>query len=112
MVEVATPSPLCSPDIAPFIRVQVCYATPTGQFLRELHVPQGATVEMAIVGSGLLAQAPEIDLLVCQVGIYNKLKRLDTLLREHDRVEIYRPLLADPKESRRFRAEKKNAGKR
>ncbi|HYD81421.1 MAG TPA: RnfH family protein [Paucimonas sp.] len=93
------------------LHVQVCYARPEAQFLRDLIVPAGTTLGQAIVQSGLLQARPEIDLQACRVGIYGKLKELDTVLREHDRVEIYRPLIADPKEARRKRAEKK-AGKK
>ncbi|HYD95737.1 MAG TPA: RnfH family protein [Noviherbaspirillum sp.] len=93
------------------IRVQVCYARPDRQVLRELTVAEGATVEAAIRASGLLQEAPEIDLARNRVGIYGKLKALDTVLRAHDRVEIYRPLVADPKESRRARAAKKEEQK-
>jgi putative ubiquitin-RnfH superfamily antitoxin RatB of RatAB toxin-antitoxin module len=90
------------------IRIQVCFATPDLPILRDLVVPSGTTVEDAIRQSGVLHDAPEIDLAVCRVGIYGKLKTLDTALRDRDRIEIYRPLIADPKESRRKRAEKKD----
>jgi putative ubiquitin-RnfH superfamily antitoxin RatB of RatAB toxin-antitoxin module len=90
------------------LQVQVCYAKPGIEILRNLIVPAGATLHDAIRQSGVLQDAPEIDLTVCRVGIYGKLKSLDTTLRDHDRVEIYRPLVADPKESRRTRAEKKD----
>lgn len=86
------------------IRIQVCYARPDQQFLLELKVPDGTTMQSALEQSGLLARAPEIDLQRCKVGIHGKAKPLDTILRENDRVEIYRPLIADPKESRRRRA--------
>jgi uncharacterized protein len=86
------------------IRVQVCYARPDRQFLLELNVPDGTTLQAAVERSGLLGQASEIDLDKCKVGIHGKAKPLDTVLRENDRVEIYRPLIADPKESRRRRA--------
>lgn len=89
------------------IRVQVCFAKPDMQILRDLTVPQGTTIEQALHRSGMLRDAPEINLTVCRVGIYGKLKAPDTVLRDCDRVEIYRPLIADPKESRRKRAEKK-----
>lgn len=89
------------------IRVQVCFAKPDMQILRDLTVPQGTTIEQALRRSGMLRDAPEIDLTVCRVGIYGKLKAPDTVLRDRDRIEIYRPLIADPKESRRKRAEKK-----
>jgi putative ubiquitin-RnfH superfamily antitoxin RatB of RatAB toxin-antitoxin module len=92
----------------PDIRVQVCYAKPDQQILRDLLVPQGTTVEDAIRRSGVLGDAPETDLTACRIGIYGKLKTLDTALRDQDRVEIYRSLIADPKESRRKRAEKKD----
>ena len=91
------------------IRVQVCYARPGESWLREVAVPAGATLQAAIERSGLLGDAPEIDLAACRIGVYGKLKPLDMVLREHDRIEIYRPLVADPKESRRKRAQKKDA---
>lgn len=91
------------------IRVQVCYACPNRSLLREVVLPPGATLQSAIERSGLLHDVPEIDLTACRVGVFGKLKPLDAVLREHDRVEIYRPLVADPKESRRKRARKKDA---
>ena len=86
------------------IAVQVCYALPDAAFLRALSLPEGSTVRQAIEHSGLLQRYPEIDLGVNMVGIYGKKKTLDTVLRPQDRVEIYRPLQADPKEARRRRA--------
>jgi putative ubiquitin-RnfH superfamily antitoxin RatB of RatAB toxin-antitoxin module len=91
------------------LRVTLCYATPTREILRELALAPGATIGQAIAASGLLAELPEIDLATCPVGIYGKKKPLDTVLREHDRIELYRPLVADPKDSRRRRAVKKAA---
>ena len=95
--------------MAELIHVQVCYATPARDYLRELTVERGMTIAQAIEQSGILADIPGIDLTVQPVGIYAKKKPLDTVLREHDRIEIYRPLIADPKETRRKRAEKKAA---
>lgn len=89
------------------LHVQVCYVRPGFSFLRDLTVPEGATLQAAIECSGLPEAAPEIDLTANRVGIFGKLKTLDTVLREKDRVEVYRPLIADPKESRRKRAMKK-----
>jgi putative ubiquitin-RnfH superfamily antitoxin RatB of RatAB toxin-antitoxin module len=90
------------PVVAGSVRVQVCYALPDRQFLREVTLVAGSTIGQAIVASGVLqAEALELDTL--QVGIYAKKKALDTVLREHDRVELYRPLLADPKHARRRR---------
>jgi putative ubiquitin-RnfH superfamily antitoxin RatB of RatAB toxin-antitoxin module len=86
------------------LHVQVCYAKPDVQILRELSVRRGTTLQDAIRQSGVLDDAPEIDLAVCRVGIHGRLRTLDTILRDCDRIEIYRPLLADPKESRRKRA--------
>lgn len=90
------------------IWVQVCYARPDAQLLRELNVCAGATVQAAIEQSGLLQEATEIDLKIFRVGVHGKLKSLDSAVREHDRIEIYRPLIADPKESRRRRAGGRN----
>lgn len=89
------------------ISVQVCYARPDLQVLREVNVAPGTTIRVAIEQSGLLQEVPGIDLATCRVGVFGKLKELDSVVRERDRVEIYRPLIADPKESRRKRAEKK-----
>lgn len=93
------------------IGVEVCYARPGRVFLKTLRVPAGTVLKTAIEQSGVLDGAPEIDLDKCRVGIHGKLKPLDTVLREHDRVEIYRPLIADPMEARRRRAAHKEARK-
>lgn len=89
-----------------FIRVQVCYLRPGLKILEELVVPEGTILRQAILLSSILKKAPEIDLSVSRVGVYGRHKTPETVLRHHDRVEIYRPLIADPKESRRKRAEK------
>ncbi|MFS2139850.1 RnfH family protein [Duganella sp. Dugasp56] len=86
--------------------IEVCYASDAVQFLRALRVPAGTTIEQAIAISGVLQEVPEVDLSIMQVGIYAKKKTLDTVLREHDRVEIYRPLIADPKNARRRKVSK------
>jgi putative ubiquitin-RnfH superfamily antitoxin RatB of RatAB toxin-antitoxin module len=93
-----------TPD--PVLNIEVCYASEALQFLRALQVAPGTTLEQAIHLSGVLQAAPEIDLASMAVGIYAKKKTLDTVLREHDRVEIYRPLIADPKHARRRRVVK------
>lgn len=90
------------------LRVQVCYATASGEVLRELEVEEGTTIGQAIGMSGLLVEVPAIDLASQPVGLHGKKRPLETVLREHDRIEIYRPLVADPKESRRRRADKKH----
>jgi putative ubiquitin-RnfH superfamily antitoxin RatB of RatAB toxin-antitoxin module len=89
--------------------VIVAWAVPQHALLRPVQVPPGTTIAQAIAASGILQDVPEIDLAVYPVGIYGKKKLLDTVLRPLDRIEIYRPLLADPKESRRRRAAHKSA---
>ena len=89
------------------VRITVCYATAHEEFLRPMTVAPGATIGQAIEMSGVLEAYPDINLATQPVGIYAKKKTLDTVLREHDRIEIYRPLVADPKDSRRKRAAKK-----
>ena len=92
------------------IHVQVCYAKPESQILMDLVVKVGTTIEQAVLQSGILEHAPDISLSQNKVGIFGKIKPLDTLLREHDRVEIYRPLAIDPKEARRLRARRQASG--
>lgn len=87
--------------------IEVAYARPDAQVILSVDVDEGATVNEAIVMSGVLEQFPEIDLDKNKVGIFGKLTKLDEKLREKDRVEIYRPLVADPKASRKKRAAKK-----
>lgn len=89
------------------VQVTVCYATAREEFLRPMTVAPGTTMGQAIEMSGVLEAYPDINLATQPVGIYAKKKTLDTVLRERDRIEIYRPLVADPKDSRRKRAAKK-----
>lgn len=89
------------------IAVQVCHAAaPERIVLVDVQVAAGTTVQEAIRRSGLLDQADAPDLASCRVGIWNKLKTLETVLKDRDRVEIYRPLVADPMDARRRRAAK------
>lgn len=88
------------------IRIEVVYALPEKQYLRPVKVVAGSTVEQAIIASGLLELRQDIDLTKNKVGIYSRAVKLHDVLEEGDRVEIYRPLLADPKELRRQRAER------
>jgi putative ubiquitin-RnfH superfamily antitoxin RatB of RatAB toxin-antitoxin module len=87
------------------IYVELVYALPAEQILLKSEVPKGTTIAEAVKLSGILAKFPEIDLGKNKFGIFGKLSKADTVLREKDRVEIYRPLIADPKEIRRKRAE-------
>ncbi len=87
------------------IPVELAYALPDQQILLSLDVEPGTTVGELIEQSGILEQFPDIDVgKTNKVGIFGKLTKLNTVLREKDRVEIYRPLIADPKEVRRRRA--------
>lgn len=86
------------------IKVEVAYAKPDVQVLIPLTVEEGTTVRQAIELSGVLSRFPEIDLAKSKLGIFSKLAKADTVLRDKDRVEIYRPLIADPKEVRKQRA--------
>lgn len=85
--------------------VEVAYARPDQQLIIPVKLVEGMTAEMAIKQSGILEKFPEIDLSVNKIGLFGKLNSLETVLRHLDRVEIYRPLIADPKEIRRQRAE-------
>ena len=86
------------------ISVEVVYARMEHQIVVCVNVPVGSTVQQAIEASGLLQTFPGIDLNVNRVGVFSRLVGLDTVLQADDRVEIYRPLQVDPKESRRRRA--------
>lgn len=94
------------------IDIEVVYALPHEQALLQVRVPQGCTVADAVKASGILEKYPEIDLSRNKLGIFAKLTKPDAILREKDRIEIYRPLIADPKEIRRQRAEEGKAMKK
>ncbi|SDX00638.1 RnfH family protein [Nitrosomonas communis] len=85
------------------IEVEVAYALPHRQFLKRFYVPSGTTIEQAITLSGIQDIFTEIDLEKQKIGIFSKLTKRGTILQDGDRVEIYRPLLLDPKENRRKR---------
>jgi hypothetical protein len=84
--------------------VEVVYALPERQVIVALDVPADASIADVIAQSGLLEQFPEIDLGKNKVGVFGKLAKLTDTLYAGDRVEIYRPLIADPKEVRKKRA--------
>lgn len=86
------------------IRVQITYALPERQDIVTVELPAGATAQQAVEASGLLQKYPDIDLAKNKLGVFAKLVKADQALRDRDRVEIYRPLIADPKEVRRQRA--------
>ncbi|SMN13907.1 UPF0125 protein yfjF [Bathymodiolus heckerae thiotrophic gill symbiont] len=84
--------------------VEVAYALPNKQTLLSFEVDNGTTLQQAIEISGILDTYPQIDLNKDKTGIFGKIAKLDAKLREKDRVEIYRPLIADPKKVRKERA--------
>jgi putative ubiquitin-RnfH superfamily antitoxin RatB of RatAB toxin-antitoxin module len=84
--------------------VEVVYALPGREDAVSLKVPAGATALDALRASGLLERHPEIDLARQKIGIYGKLVSAQSPLRDGDRVEVYRPLVVEPKEARRRRA--------
>ncbi|EXJ16112.1 RnfH family protein [Imhoffiella purpurea] len=87
-----------------YLQVSVAFVGADEQFLRNLEVPAGTSVEETIAQSGVLARFPEIDLAVNKVGIFGKLAKLNQVPQDGDRIEIYRPLIADPKAARKQRA--------
>ena len=88
------------------INIEVAYALPTKQTIVDIAIKEGTTVEDAIKASNILEQFPDIDLNSTKVGIWSRVVKLRDTLIDGDRIEIYRPLIADPKEIRKRRAEK------
>lgn len=86
------------------INVEVAYAEPDKQLILPVNIDVGTTVGGAIVQSGMMMKFPDLDIENSKVGIFGKATKMNTVLRDGDRVEIYRPLIADPKEVRRKRA--------
>lgn len=89
--------------------VDIVYALAEDPYLVTIKVPSGCDVEQAILLSGLLTRFPEIDLLTAPIGIFSQRVELSRPLRALDRVEIYCPLLIDPKQARQLRVERKKA---
>lgn len=88
------------------ISVEVAYATPDRQLIASLTLPTDSTAEQAISASDMLQQFPEIDLSRQKIGIFGQVCKLDKLLTDGDRVEIYRPLQQNPMDARRGRLQK------
>lgn len=84
---------------------EVAYGRMDEQALLTVESDSALTAQQVIERSGILARFPEIDLAENKIGIFGKAAKLDTLLVDRDRVEIYRPLIADPKQARKKRAE-------
>lgn len=94
------------------ITVEVAYATPEEQVILRIDTAPRVTLRQAIEKSGILTRFPDIDLAVNKVGVFGKAKSIDAVLTAGDRVEIYRPLIADPKEARKRRAAQGKAMKK
>ena len=92
--------------MAEHITVEVAYALPTQQSLLTVTVLPGSTVMQVIEQSGILQQYPDIDLNQQKIGVWSRPVKPEEQVNEGDRIEIYRPLIADPKDLRRRRAEK------
>jgi putative ubiquitin-RnfH superfamily antitoxin RatB of RatAB toxin-antitoxin module len=88
------------------IQIEVVYGLPTRQELITLSVDAGTLLEQGIIESGILNVFDDVDLTINKVGIWNRLAKLSDELKDLDRIEIYRPMIADPKEVRKRRAEK------
>ena len=88
--------------------VEVVYALPGAQEVVEVALDEGATVGAALNASGILARYAEIDLITQRVGVWGRQVNLATVVRDGDRIEIYRALSADPKQARRRRATLEN----
>ncbi len=93
-------------EVTEKISIEVVYGVPHKQKILTLLVDEGTNVEQAIIDSGIIKLFPEIDLNVNKVGIWNRAVKLSEVLADLDRIEVYRPLIADPKDVRKRRAEK------
>lgn len=89
------------------ITVEIAYGTAEQQWLQTLNVPTGTTAREAVLHSSIATALPGVDLHNAVLGIFGKVIQSDTVLRARDRIEIYRPLLIDPKEARRLRVQSK-----
>mgnify|MGYP003362512075 FL=1 len=87
------------------LEIEVVYGLPDKQMLKKLNVQNGCTAREAVCQSGLDEIFSELDLQTAPLGIFGKSVKDETLLRDKDRIEIYRPLLIDPKEARRNRVQ-------
>ena len=87
------------------VEIEIVYGTAEKQLLQPLRVPAGTTAREAVLQSRIAQEFPEADVCNAPLGIFGKAVKEHTVLRDKDRVEVYRPLLIDPKEARRKRAE-------
>ncbi|BBN82097.1 UPF0125 protein [Pseudoalteromonas sp. A25] len=88
------------------IKVEVVYAVPHKATCVQVDVAEGTSAEQVVMQSGILDKCPDIDATKLTLGIWNRTVKNHQVVKEGDRIEIYRPLIADPKDARRRRAEK------
>lgn len=86
------------------INVEIVYALPDEQVISTISVPEGTIIKEVLLKSNIFEAYPELDLEVMKVGLFGKLVKMDQSVRDRDRIEIYRPLIADPKEVRKRKA--------
>jgi len=98
--------------MAEWIDVSVAYAAPGIALCLPARLPAGATIDGAVRASGIAAMLPGVDLAGLKTGLWGKIKPGTTVLRDGDRVEIYRPLQADPNTARQHRVAKKRAAEK
>lgn len=96
------------------MKIEVVYCAPEKQMSIDIDVPEFSTVHQAILYSNILAHCPDINLDRQKVGIYSVIVNLEQLLKDNDRVEIYRPLPVDPMTQRfeRVKKERKKHAKK
>ncbi|MRN39078.1 RnfH family protein [Neisseria sp. N95_16] len=87
------------------LNIEIVYGLPDKQMLKTMQVAEGTTIRQAALQSGLENEFPDLDLYSAKLGIFGKIAKDDTVLRDKDRIEVYRPLLIDPKEARRQRVQ-------
>ncbi|QGL25900.1 RnfH family protein [Neisseria brasiliensis] len=87
------------------LNIEIVYGLPDKQVLKTMQVAEGTTIRQAALQSGLENEFPDLDLYSAKLGIFGKIAKDDTVLRDKDRIEVYRPLLIDPKEARRQRVQ-------
>ncbi|MDO5073047.1 MAG: RnfH family protein [Neisseria animaloris] len=90
------------------VEIEIAYGTSEKQLLETMQVEEGTTARQAVLQSRIAAEFPDADVEKAPLGIFGKAVKDDTVLRDKDRVEVYRPLLIDPKEARRLRVQPKN----
>lgn len=83
------------------MKVGIVYATSARQMSLSVNLDEGATVRQAIERSGLLARCPEVDLATAKVGVWGKVVDMDSAVEDGARIEVYRPITADPRTVKR-----------